>query len=128
MDDYKDIIKIKKHEPSYKHPRMSIESRSGIFAPFSSLSGYKEEIDETSRTTDNKIELDEDSKEKINNILINLNKNQEVMIEYFIKDNKKTGGKYIKVSGIIKKIDYINKEIIMIDKTKISINNIINIK
>lgn len=128
MDDYKDIIGIKRPEISIKHPRMSIYNRSGIFAPFAALSGYKEEINETSRITDNKIELSEDYKDIINNKLINLDTNQEVSIEYFVKDNKKTGGKYITKTCKIKKIDYIKKEIIMIDKSIIPINNIINIK
>ena len=64
----------------------------------------------------------------LNHKLINLQNNQEIDIEYFIKDNKKTGGKYIRKVGIIKKIDYVSKKIILIDKTIIPIENIINIK
>ena len=128
MDEYKDIININRHDPSYKHPRMSMENRSGIFAPFAALVGYKEEITETSRITDSKIELSEDAKNRINNKLIALNNNQKVTIEYFVKDNRKTGGKYITKPGIIKKIDYIKKEIILTDKSSIYIDNIIEIK
>ena len=52
MDDYKDIINVNWSDISFKHPRMTIYNRSGIFAPFSALSGYKEEIGETERVTD----------------------------------------------------------------------------
>lgn len=128
MNEYKDIININNHEPNYKHPRMSIYNRSAIFAPFAALTGYKEVINETSRVVDNKVVLDEDAKNIINNKLINLNDNEEVIIEYFIKDKVKNGGKYIIKKGIIKKIDYIKKQIIMMDKTIILIENIIDVK
>lgn len=127
MDEYKDIIGLNRPEPGYKHPRMTIYNRSAIFAPFAALSGYKEEIIETSRVTDSKIELSDDLKDRINDKLINLEDNQEITIEYFIKDKKKVGGKYIKKVGIVKKIDYITKEIKLFDKTVIPIENIINI-
>lgn len=128
MDDYKDIIDLDTVEPNSKHPRMSIYNRSAIFAPFAALNGFDDEINETKRLTDNKIELNEDLKNILNEKLINLKNNQEINIEYFVKDNKKSGGKYINKIGIIKKIDYIKKEIIFIDKTTINIDNIIKIK
>ena len=128
MNDYKDIINLKRWEPNYKHPRMTIYNRSAIFAPFAALSGYKEEIIETARITDSEIELDEDLKNKINDKLINLKNNDEIDIEYFVKDSKKLGGKYIRKIGIIRKIDYTFKKIILMDKTVIPIKNIINIK
>ena len=112
MDDYKDIINVNWSDISFKHPRMTIYNRSGIFAPFSALSGYKEEIGETERVTDSKVELSEDYKDIINNKLINLDINKDISIEYFIKDSRKSGGKYITKTGRIKKIDYIRKEII----------------
>lgn len=127
-NEYKDIINIEKHDPSCKYPRMSIYNRSAIFAPFSALSGYSDEIKETARFTNNKIELDDDIKYQLNNKIINLKNNQEINIEYFIKDKYKSGGKYITKNGFIKKIDYLKKELIMQDKTIISIDNIINIK
>ena len=128
MDDYKDIVNNKRPEPNYKHPRMSIYNRSAIFAPFAALTGYKEEINEESRLTDDKIERSDDYKEKINKKLISLDINQNITIEYFVKDSLKKGGKYITKTDKIKKIDYINKTIIMSDKSIIPINNIINIK
>lgn len=128
MDDYKDIIDIDQHEPSSKHPRMSIYNRSAIFAPFAALTGFDDEVEETARITDKKIELSDDLKSIINDKLIHLEKDQKVNIEYFVKDNRKSGGKYIKKIGFIKKIDFIKKEIIFNDKTIISINNISKIQ
>ena len=37
VNEYEDIISVNKHEPSMKHPRMSIYNRSAIFAPLDNL-------------------------------------------------------------------------------------------
>ena len=127
MLEYSDLINIKNHEPSEKHKRMSINNRSAQFASFKVLSGYEDEIEEKGRLTDNKIELSEEEKERINEsikILIN----NVVEIEYFIKDKFKNGGKYITKTSSLKKIDYINKKIILEDKSQINICDIIDIK
>lgn len=128
MNDYDDIININHYEPNYKHPRMSIFNRSAQFAPFAALTGFDDEVKETQRLTDQKKELDEDEKSNINNKLLEIKNNQEVTFEYFIKDNRKSGGKYIEKNGIVKRIDLIHKQIILFDKTIIPINDIINIK
>ncbi len=127
MDNYKDIINYEYLGPK-KHPKMSIYDRSAQFAPFSALNGYSDEVKETARITDSKIELDEDEKEKINDKLIKLKSNQNVEVVYYVKDKRKPGGKYITKKGSIKIIDYINKSIIFTDKTSILISNILNIK
>ena len=128
--NYDDIINLPHYEP-IKHKRMGIVARSAQFAPFAALTGYNDAVKETARLTDKRIELDEDSKQilngKIQFILENNYLNPLVVFTYFIKDNKKTGGKYIEKEGIIKKIDNINGSIILKDKTKIKIDDIINI-
>ena len=128
MNEYDDIININHYEPNYKHPRMSIFNRSAQFAPFAALTGFDDEVKETARLTEKKIDLDEDEKNALNNKLLEIKNNQEITVEYFIKDNRKTGGKYIEKKGFVKKIDLIYKHIILFDKTIIPINDIINIK
>ncbi len=129
MNNYEDIINLKHYEPKY-HKRMSIEERARIFSPFKSLTGYEDEVSETSRLTQNKIILDEDTKiildNKIKYLIKHLNDNNKVTITYFIKDNKKNGGSYQTITGIITKIDTIYKNI-YINNTIININDIINI-
>ena len=56
MGNYDDIINME-HHVSTKHPRLSIEQRAAQFAPFSALTGYSDEVNETARLTDRKIEL-----------------------------------------------------------------------
>ena len=58
---YNDIIHLP-HPNSAKHPRMPIQDRAAIFSPFAALSGHSAAIAETARLTDQRMELDEDTK------------------------------------------------------------------
>lgn len=129
-DNYEDIINLPHYEPQ-RHTRMSTESRAAQFAPFAALTGYDDAVKETARITDNRIEIDERLKIVINNklqvILNNIKYKPKVTLTYFIYDKKKSGGKYVSVTGDVNKIDKVNNYIILTDKTKIPINEIINI-
>ena len=129
MSEYENILDLKHFEPSSKHPRMTLYKRSAQFAPFAALSGYSEQIDETKRLTTRKIELSDDKKEEINNNLSVLlsNNNLIAKIIYFLKDKYKSGGKYISISGKIMKYDDIKRFIILENKQKISIDNIVDL-
>lgn len=125
---YADIINLP-HHVSKKHPRMSIDARAAQFAPFAALTGYEEAVKETARLTDEKIEIDEEMKigldRKIEIIKENIDNNPKVTFTYFIKDNKKQGGKYVSITGNVKKIDEYNEQIILTDGIRISIEEII---
>ena len=128
--NYDDIINLP-HYVSKKHPQMSIEARSAQFAPFSALTGYDEAIKETARLTDKRIEIDDGLKVVLNNklqyILENLKLKPEIILTYFVYDDKKIGGKYVEKIGIVKKIDMVEQYVMLIDKTKIPVLEIINI-
>ena len=130
MNNYEDIINMP-HHVSTKHPQMSLENRAAQFAPFAALTGYDDVIKETSRLTDMKLELSEEMKDIINDKLNFLNEKIKskpiATITYFIKDKVKEGGSYITVTSNIKQIDLVNKYIILTNKKKISINDIIGI-
>ena len=131
MDKYDDIINLPHYEPKY-HPRMSKYKRSAQFAPFAALVGYDEQVQECSRLTDKRLEIDDELKEKINNKLNKINEliknSPEVDITYFIPDEKKDGGKYITEIGNVKRIDYINRFIKLTDNKKIILDDVIDIK
>lgn len=128
--NYDDIINLP-HYVSKKHPQMSIEARSAQFAPFSALTGYDEAIKETARLTDKRIEIDDGLKIILNNklqyVLENLKLKPEMIFTYFVYDDKKIGGKYVEKIGVVKKIDMVEQYVMLIDKTKIPILEIINI-
>ena len=127
---YDDIINMP-HHISKKHPRMSLENRSAQFAPFAALTGYEDEVEETARITDKKIEITDEIKTEMN---IKLKSIQEkiytkpkVTITYFIPDSKKEGGSYKIVTSNVMKIDKYKQTIVLKDKTEIPINFITNI-
>ena len=129
--NYDDIINLP-HYVSKKRPQMSIEARSAQFAPFAALTGYDEKVKETARLTDRKIELEDGQKERLNNkllyILENIDSKPEITFTYFVKDTKKSGGKYIEKTGIVRKIYMVEQYIQFIDKSKIYIDDIIDIE
>lgn len=127
IHNYDDIINMP-HHVSSKHPQMKIIDRAAQFAPFAALTGHKESISEASRITDLKKELDENQKEILNNklnyIILNLDKSHEIKITYFQSDLKKIGGKYVTVLAVIKKIDEYNKVLVLNNGMKIKIDDL----
>ena len=131
MNKYDDIINLGHWDPK-NHVRMSMENRSAQFAPFAALTGYKEEIMETGRLVDQKIELSDDEKNFINEKLLlieeNIKNKPRVLITYFQKDKFKQGGIYLQEENNVRRIDLYNKNIIMIDNKKIMIDDILKIE
>lgn len=127
---YDDIIDLP-HHISEAHPQMAAIDRAAQFSPFAALTGYEEAIKETRRLTDRRIELDEAEKtaldEKLRIVHEKLNSRPEVEITYFRPDDKKTGGTYISIIGVVKKIDRYERVIAMQDGTRIPIEEIIRI-
>ena len=121
------------HHVSKKHPQMPMEERAAQFAPFAALVGYEEAVEEMARLTDKRIELDEEAKNILDMKFQMLNEQLKVQIHpqvtimYFVPDLKKEGGKYIKISGTIKRIDEFKQLIVLDDKAEIPITEIISI-
>ena len=127
---YDDIINLPHHE-SPTRPRMPMIDRAAQFSPFAALTGYDEAIKETERIVDERIELDGDTVAWLDGQLkllrSRVKENPTVVLTYFLPDEKKAGGKYVTVTGNVKKIDEYGKIIVLEDKTKIPINEIIGI-
>ena len=127
---YEDIINLTPHI-SKKHPQPTMLERAARFSPFAAITGYEEMVKEAARVTDKKIELDEGSKEILNEKLLFVTEMCEsdaiINITYFIPDNLKSGGKYTTVSGTIKRIDEYERRIILVDGTIIPIDDIYQI-
>lgn len=128
---YDDIINLP-HHTSPKRPRMPMIDRAAQFSPFAALTGYDAAVKETARLTDERIEIDESSKmeldEKLRMVQESLNELPEITITFFEPDEKKSGGSYISVTGCVKKIDNYERCVIMQDKQKIAIDEIIQIE
>ncbi len=127
---YDDIINLPHHQ-SAPRPHMSAYDRAAQFSPFAALTGYEDAVIETARLTDKKVELDEYDKaalnERLNMIQDTLDEQPEVSITYFLPDKRKSGGAYVTVTGGVKKIDEYEHIVVMLDATKIPIDDIAEI-
>lgn len=131
IEKYKNIINLP-HHISNKHPQMSLYERSAQFAPFSALTGYEDLIKEEGRITDERIEINEEKKAmldlKLHIIIEKILEEPLVAITYFIKDEKKNGGKYVTLEDKITKIDTQKHFLITIAGVKILIDDIIEMQ
>lgn len=129
MDKYEDIINLP-HPVSKKHPRMSLYDRAAQFSPFAALTGHNAAIIETARLTEKKIRQSEDAISILNEKLhiITENLGAEVTITYFLPDDRKEGGAYVRYTGAVKKIDRYVNSVVMTDGTVIPVEDISEIE
>lgn len=127
---YDDIIHLPHHVSSNRE-HMSIKDRAAQFSPFAALTGFDGAIKETARLTDQRIKLDESEKNILNEKLIivqqQLHNHPEIELVYFEPDEKKVGGAYTCVRGIVKKIEEYERILVMQDEMRIQIEEIVDI-
>lgn len=130
-NQYNDIIDLP-HHVSATRPRMSMIDRAAQFSPFAALTGYDAAIKETGRLTDQRIELSEDSRAALDRkqqLLVEcLADHPEVSVTYFIPDERKSGGAYVTVTGIVKKVDGYQRLLLLTDGTKIPLDDILDLE
>lgn len=128
---YEDIVNLPPHI-SKKHQQPSMMDRAARFAPFAAITGYEEMVLEEARVTEERVDLDEGAlsllNEKLNMIREFLDEEPEVTITYFEPDKKKSGGAYISITGIVKRIDEYEHLVIMKDGAKIFIDSIYDLQ
>lgn len=124
---YEDIVNLPPHI-SKKHPQPTMMDRAARFAPFAAITGYEEMVLEEARITEERIDLDEGTlsilNEKLNMIQEFIDEEPEIKITYFEPDKKKSGGAYVSVTGIVKRIDEYEYLVVMTDGKKIRIEDI----
>lgn len=129
MDDkYADIIDLP-HHTSPTRIRMSVKNRAAQFSPFAALTGYDDAVKETARLTDQWNGLSEDEKELLDRRLTAIMRQRRpaVRITFFEPDQKKTGGAYVSVTGVISKISDSSRRIILEDGTEIPVDMVCGI-
>lgn len=130
-DRYDDIIRLS-HPTSTRHPRMPISDRAAIFSPFAALAGHGAAIAETARLTDRRMELDEDSKAKLDlkqQMLAEvIDQQPEVTVTWFRPDGRKDGGSYVSTAGRLKKVDCMERVMVLADGTKIPLDDVLDIE
>ena len=122
--DYDDMLDMP-HPTSERHPRMQRVARAAQFAPFAALSGFEELVIEEARGTEERIELAEEEKLRISNIISEaVAKGERLSITYFVSDKYKKGGSYLTRVGVAVRADGIARRLIMSDGTEIPIDDI----
>ena len=124
---YDDMIGLG-HHISKTHPPMARIKRAAQFASFDALTGFGAAIHEAGRETEEKKELSEDEIDMINAklavIQYHIKEQPNIAVTYFVPDNKKTGGRYVTVSGNVRMLDDTGHRIIMADGTSIPIHDV----
>ena len=129
--EYEDIIHLP-HHVSSERPQMSMADRAAQFSPFAALTGYDDAIQETGRLTEQKIELDEETLEKLDErfqiLQEHLGEQPEVQFTYFKSDERKEGGAYLTASGVVRKIKLYERKILLQDGTIIPVDDILKME
>ena len=128
---YDDIIDLPHHQ-SVTRPHMSGMDRAAQFSPFAAIVGYDRAVKETARLTEQRMELDADAIEQLNEKLRQLQEQigeqPKAVITYFVEDRKKQGGAYVTAAGTVRKLRPFEREIVLEDGTTIPFEDIIEIE
>ena len=129
MGNYDDIIDLP-HHVSATRPHMPMLDRAAQFQPFRALTGYEDAVRETARLTDQRVELTDEEKARLDAILQTLADSigSQVILTYFQPDKKKAGGAYATATGQLKKIDDIEGVLILMGGGHIVIEDILDIQ
>ncbi len=141
---YDDMLHLP-HHVSTHHPPMTLTNRAAQFSPFAALTGYDAELEEAGRRTDRRVELSECERalldERLHLLQTWLSRipgkwaahttpdftMPEVTITYFVPDGRKEGGAYTAVTGTVRRIDPIQRTLLMADGTAISMEDVVQI-
>ena len=105
---YRDMIYLSR--PLSRHPKMSVENRAKLFAPFSALRGFDIEIltKEQDRLLAARVALEADQQEQVRQTLSGLRKGQQVTVTHFALVKELDGiplGEYVTQRGKVRRVD-----------------------
>ena len=130
MSRYDDIIHLPR-PVSQKHLPMSQADRGAQFSPFAALTGYEAVIAESARLTDGCIELVDEGLNMLDDglkrILDRIEEQPQASFTVFVPDERKNGGKYVRIQGNVRKFDACEKTLLLTDGTEIPLEDIIQI-
>ena len=128
MSKYDDIIDLPR--PKSAHEPMPMSDRAAQFSPFAALTGYGDAIDETARLTDARIELSEEERAELDykqQYLATLDA-PTVTVTYFVPDERKTGGAYVTHTGVLKRVDEVERMVVFKDGLRVPLDEVMDIK
>ena len=125
MSEYDDIIDLPR--PRSVHEPMPMSDRAAQFSPFAALTGYDAAIDETARLTDERIELSTDERAELDykQQYISTLDNPTVAVTYFVPDARKAGGAYVTHTGVLKRIDEVERTMVFEDGVSVVLDDVL---
>lgn len=127
---YDDIVHLSR-PVSKKHPPMPLTKRAAQFLPFAALSGFEGEIAEAARLTEGARSLGEDALAALDEQLALLRQRlpdqPEITLTRFVPDEKKAGGHYETLTGQVRRLDEIDRALILTDGTKVDLDAIVEL-
>ena len=128
---YDDIID-RPRPLSKKHPPMPMEKRAAQFLPFSALTGLDALMEEEARLTEDRPELGEDAllalDERFALLRARLSEHPVVTVTFFRSDEKKGGGRYETQTGRVRRLDEVNRTLILTDGTAIDLDTVVELQ
>ena len=110
---------------------MPMLDRAAQFAPFAALTGYEAAVGETARMTSERRELDAQEAEELNrrltDLAVRLKNRPEVTVEYFVPDDRKSGGAYVTVADRVRHVSVEKRTLVMESGTEIPMDDIASI-
>jgi len=128
-DTYEDIMHLSR--PYYEDlPPMSMHDRAAQFSPFAALVGYDDEVAETARTVESRLELTEDDinelNRKLDRLIGMLSEQPVVSVTYFVPDERKQGGRYTDKTGTVRIYDSYTNELVFTDGERVKVEDMIS--
>ena len=65
---------------------------------------------------------------KLARVIEQVTRQEEYIFVYFVPDTQKDGGKYVSITGTVKKYDEVTRKLTLSDGTVLLIDNILSIK
>lgn len=125
---YDDIL-YRQRPVSALHLPMSLRDRAAQFSPFAALSGHEEQIDETARLTEGRIELSEEARAELDRtqqwLLDHLDQKPVVSVTYFVPDSRKSGGAYQTITGTVKGVAPWEQCLLLTDGSRIDLDAVL---
>ncbi len=131
MNEKYESILYREHYQSKKYKHMPLQDRAAQFGSFAALTGHSDMIREEGRLVDEKIVLSDeqifDLNDKLNFLCDNIESHPRCTVTYFVPDDKKEGGMYVKEEVIPRVIDLLNRVIKTEDKKEIFVDEIVQL-
>ena len=115
---YADIFN-RPHWRSPNHPPMSEYERAAQFSSFNALEGYEDMVGEEARIVGEQEKLTETEMEILNqkiNLIADILEDGHhpiLTFTYFLNDRMKQGGSYVTMTERVRKIDAVNRKIVL---------------